>query len=352
MVPFDLTIAAAATTARATFSLLPDDDSVAEGTETVSVTGTTTVEGLTVTPATLTITDNDVAATGITLTVDPATVSEGAGEEEVAVTATLNGAARTEATVVTVSVAGGSAAAADFAPVSSFELTIGATEASGTGRFTLAPTDDGVAEGPETVLVTGAAAGLTVIPAELTITDNDVAATGITLTVDPATVSEGAGEEEVAVTATLNGAARTEATVVTVSVAGGSAAAADFAPVSSFELTIGATEASGTGTFTLAPTDDGVAEGPETVLVTGAAEASGLTVTPAELTIEDNDMAATGITLTVDPATVSEGAGEEEVAVTATLDGAARTEAMVVTVSVAGGSAGLGPTSPRCLRSS
>ena len=225
-------------------------------------------------------------------------------------------------------------------------MTIGATEASGTGTFTLAPTDDGVAEGPETVLVTGAASGLTVTPAELTIADNDVAATGITLTVDPATVPEGAGEEEVAVTATLDGAARTGATVVTVSVAGGSAAAADFAPVSSFELTIGATEASGTGTFTLAPTDDGVAEGPETVLVTGAAEASGLTVTPAELTIEDNDMAATGITLTVDPGTVSEGAGEEDVTVTATLDGAARTEATVVTVSVAGGSAAAGRLRP------
>ena len=350
VVPFDLTIAAGATTGRATFSLLPDDDVVAEGTETVSVTGTTTVGQLTVTPATLTITDNDVAATGITLALNPATVPEGGGETEVSVTATLDGAARTEATVVTVAVAGGSAAAADFAPVSSFELTIGATEASGTGTFTLAPTDDGVAEGPETVLVTGAAfeltSGLTVTPAELTITDNDVAATGITLALNPATVPEGAGETEVSVTATLDGAARTEATVVTVSVAGGSAAAADFAPVSSFELTIGATEASGTGTFTLAPTDDGVAEGPETVLVTGAAEASGLTVTSAELTIEDNDAAAAGITLTVDPATVSEGAGEEEVAVTATLDGAARTEATVVTVSVAGGSAAAADFAP------
>ena len=344
VVPFDLTIAAGATTGRATFSLLPDDDVVAEGTETVSVTGTTTVGQLTVTPATLTITDNDVAATGITLALNPATVPEGGGETEVSVTATLDGAARTEATVVTVAVAGGSAAAADFAPVSSFELTIGATEASGTGTFTLAPTDDGVAEGPETVLVTGAASGLTVTPATLTITDNDVAATGITLALNPATVPEGGGETEVSVTATLDGAGRTEAAVVTVAVAGGSAAAADFAPVSSFELTIEATEASGTGTFTLTPTDDGVAEGPETVLVTGAA--SGLTVTPATLTIADNDVAATGITLALNPATVPEGDGETEVSVTATLDGAARTEATVVMVSVAGGSAAAADFAP------
>ena len=214
------------------------------------------------TSAELTIEDNDVAAAGITLTVDPATVSEGAGEEEVAVTATLDGAARTEATVVTVSVAGGSADAADFAPVPSFELTIGATEASGTGTFTLTPTDDGVAEGPETVLVTGAASGLTVAPAELTIVDNDVAATGITLALNPATVRRetvrrkcGDGD------AGRDGADRGDGGDGRGG--GGERGRGDFAPVSSFEVTIGATEASGTGTFTLAPTDDGVAEGPE-----------------------------------------------------------------------------------------
>ena len=238
--------------------------------------------------------------------------------------------------------AGGSADAADFAPVPSFELTIGAAEVSGTGTFTLTPTDDGVAEGPETVLVTGAAPeGLTVTPAELTIADNDAAATGITLALNPATVPEGDGETEVSVTATLDGTARTDATVVTVSVAGGSADAADFAPVPSFELTIGATEASGTGRFTLAPTDDGVAEGPETVLVTGAAEASGLTVAPAELTIEDNDP-PDGLTrdptmwidLSVVPDFVMEDAGPAELRVTATLEGGVLSEATMVTVIV------------------
>ena len=196
---------------------------------------------------------------------DPATVSEGAGGTPITVTGTLDGSARTSATSVTVSVGGATATAGtDFATVSDFTLTINANATRGSTTFSLTPTDDDMYEGAETLTVSGRTNGLTVDPATLTITDNDAASTDndgaptkVTLSVDPATVSEGAGETPITVTGTLDGSARTSATSVTVSVGGATATAGtDFATVSDFTLTINANAMRGSTTFSLTPTDD------------------------------------------------------------------------------------------------
>ena len=337
---FTLTIPANQTAGTQTFALIPTDDDVAEGAETATVSGS--ASGLTVDPATLTITDNDTASTKVALSVDPASVSEGAGSTTLTVTGRLDGGARTSATPVTVSVDNGTATAGtDFATVNSFTLTIPANQTAGTQTFALIPTDDDVAEGAETATVSGSASGLTVDPATLTITDNDTASTKVALSVDPASVSEGAGSTTLTVTGRLDGGARTSATPVTVSVDSGTATAGtDFATVNSFTLTIPANQTAGTQTFALIPTDDDVAEGAETATVSGSA--SGLTVDPATLTITDNDTASTKVALSVDPASVSEGAGSTTLTVTGRLDGGARTSATPVTVSVDSGTATAG----------
>ena len=144
----------------------------------------------------------------------------------------------------------------DFAAVSSFTLTIPASVTSGSETVTLTPTEfDGVAEGAETLTVSGTTTGLTVDSATLTINDNDTASTEIALSANPTTVAEGAGPTTVTVTGTLNSAARPAATSVTVSVGDGTATAGtDFAVVSSFTLTIPAKATSANRTFTLTPT--------------------------------------------------------------------------------------------------
>ena len=73
-------------------------------------------------------------------------------------------------------------------------------------------------------------------------------------------------------TATLDGASTfVTATTVTVSVGGGGATSgADYAAVANFDVTIAAGEASGTGTFDLAPTQGTLHEDTETIGVTGA----------------------------------------------------------------------------------
>ena len=111
---------------------------------------------LPVSSATLTLTDDDEASDAITLSLDRTEIGEAAGAATVTVIATMNKGARAEATELTVSVTGETATAGtDFAAVNSFTLTIPADTARGQATFTLSPTDDGIAEGAETITVSG-----------------------------------------------------------------------------------------------------------------------------------------------------------------------------------------------------
>ena len=148
---------------------------------------------------------------------------------------------------------------------------------SGEATFTLTPVDDEIAEGDEAITVRGSASGLAVEPAELTLEDDDEASSSVELSVSPGSVSEDGGAQQIAVTAALDGAARLEATPVTVSVgAAGDAAASgtDYQAVSDFVLTIApGVSLSGEATFTLTPVDDEIAEGDEAITVRGSASA-------------------------------------------------------------------------------
>ena len=333
MVPdFEIVVAAGETSGKATFTLEPDDDQVAQNNETVALDG---VADLPVAGTSLTIVDDDAASTGIVLSAVPARVSEGAGTLEVRVAAALNRAARREATVVTVSVAGsGVAGSVDFAPVTDFAITIAAGAPSGEGSFTLTPEDDAVSEADEALTVSGTS-DLPVTSTGVTLVDDDEASAAVVLTAVPGRVSEGAGATRVTVTASLDRGLRGTPTTVTVAVEGrGDPAAVDFAPVPDFEIVIAAGTAAGTGTFVLDPEADAVVESDETLTISGTSD---LPVTPAVVTLSDDDEASTRIVLSAVPARVSEGAGPTPVAVTATLDQGLRQTATAVTVSVAGG---------------
>ena len=305
----------------------------------------------------LTIVEDDVASTKVTLSVSPVSVSEGGGARTVTVTATLDEAARPSGTPVRVSVSGGSAVAGtDFSAVEDFSLTIRSGRTVGTHTFTLTPLDDEVAEPDETVTVTGTtpdSVGLPVEPVSgltVTIADDDAAdesaSTKVTLTVSPTSVAEDATGADRTVTVTaeldgesrteaaeLDGQSRTEATEVTVSVAAGTAVeGTDFSAVNNFTITIDGGDTSGTATFDLVPLDDDIDEPNETVIVSGTTAASSLTVEPEgglTVTIADNE-AAPQVTLVLDPDSISENGGSS--AVTATLDRAS-SEATTITVS-------------------
>ena len=340
---FKLTIAATESSGTGTFTLTPTQDSISEDDETIDVTGT--AGGFTVTKAEMTLTDDETAPTDDRADDGPDFGGEDDSATEVTVTATLGGSVTlASATEVTVSVGGGSATSGtDYTAVENFTLTIAATESSGTGTFTLTPTQDSISEDDETIDVTGAAGGFTVTKAEMTLTDDETAPGTIALTTAPTSVREDDSATEVTVTATLGGSVTlSSATEVTVSVGGGSATSGtDYPAVENFKLTIAATESSGTGTFTLTPTQDSISEDDETIDVTGAA--SGFTVTKAEMTLTDDDQpATTQIALELDPGTVPEGAGATVITLTARLSPDAQAAPTEVTVSVTGDTATAG----------
>ena len=436
---FSITIAANSLSQTGAFSLRPAPDTVDEPDETVRVSGATTVPGFTVTDATLTITDND-AAPAVTLALSSTSISENGGISTV--TASLDHAS-SEDTTVTVSAAPvAPASSSDYSLSANTVLTIaaGATASSGTvtvtgvnnhvdaenkmvtvmgaasndldvsgpGDHSLTITDDDVrgvtvsaamlsiaegGTGTYTVVLDSEPAGqVTVTPAHssgdsdvsvsaalsftastwntlqtvtvsagedldalddtavightvsgadyggvtaatvtVTVDDNETVSTGVTLSVSPDAVSEGADATTVTVTAALNGGSRTMATEVTVTVGSGTAVSdTDFMAVTGFTLTIAADQVSTTGTFRLTPSNDTVDEPDETVEVSGATTASGFTVTDATLTITDNDATPT-VTLALSNPSISENVGVSTV--TATLSHAS-SEDTTVTVSV------------------
>ena len=347
---FDITIAAGDASKDGTFDLTPTDDDLDEANETINVTGTS--GSLTITPTMVTITDDDAAPGAITISVDAdtstngtqTTIAENGGAKTVRVTATITGDTRfVDAKTVTLEVGADADSAeegVDYANVGTQSITINAGAASGYVEFTLTPTQDVLHEGNETISLDGTLTGVAVTDSSLTLTDDDAAPTGITLSVSPAAVGEEDGETEITVTATVNGTTRyVDAKTVTVSVGGGTAiSGTDYDAVTNFDITIAAGDASKDGTFDLTPTDDVLDEANETINVTGTS--GSLTITSATVTITDDDAAPTGITLTVSPATVGEGDGETEITVTATVNGSTRyVDAKTVTVSVGGGTA-------------
>ncbi len=148
------------------------------------------------------VSDDDRTAGKVVLTVDPSGVEEGGGERQVTVTASLDGARRTQATAVTVTAGPGSAEATDFAvSPASFTLTIPAagTDLNGSERrtVTLTPANDDIDEDGETVRFSGTTTAtvensttvLTVDPADVTIADDD--ARGVTVSETAVAADEG-----------------------------------------------------------------------------------------------------------------------------------------------------------------
>ena len=139
---FDITISKNTSSGTGTFDLDPTDDAVFEGSETITVAGTST--GLTVTSASLTLTDNDDA----TVTVNDSTANEG---DDITFTVTLDNA-----------VQGGLTVTPDFTDVSAVEGTdydentsaLSFTGTAGeTKTFTVSTTEDAILEGDETFTV-------------------------------------------------------------------------------------------------------------------------------------------------------------------------------------------------------
>ena len=306
-----LTIAAGS--GSGTVEVQTTEDSVVEGDETfvVTLSDPTNATLGTASTATGTITDDDEAPTKAALSVSPVSVGEGASATTVTVTATLAGSvtfAEDKTVAVTVGEDGDTAVSdTDYAGVSGFSVTITAGESSGKGTFSLAPIQDTLDEDDEKLSVHATAAGLTVSDAEVAITDDDAVPE---VTIAAASVVEGGKAE---FTVTLDAVSGRDVSVGWTTgddgAQGASQATADTdytAQTTAATLTIAA--GSGSGTVEVQTTEDSVAEGDETFVVTLSDPTNATLGSPSSATgtIADDD--EVGVTLS-DPAGVAVPAG-------------------------------------------
>ena len=272
---FTVTIAAGHTSGSETFTLTPIDDRVIEGDEPLTVAGSS--PGLVVHGTSVTIVDDDY--TEITLSADPARVSEDADPTTVTVTASTDGDTFTGDRTVTVSIgadADPAVAGSDYETVSGFTITIAAGQTSGSETFTLTPIDDHFMEGDEPLTVAGTSPGLVVHGTTVTLAEDDH--TEIAMTVDPPQWNEGDGPTTVTVTLTLTSQTVRFPYAKTVAVSvheSGVEPAVDFAPVASFTITIPAGARSASHEFTLTPENDTLVEIAELITVVGQSAAAG-----------------------------------------------------------------------------
>ncbi len=311
-----------------TFTVAATDDALAEGAETFTVTISGTLPGgISISDATGVGTIN--ASDAATLSVNDASAAEGSN---VTFTVTLSGSPGAAVTVdfATSVETGNTAVQADFTSTTgSVTFAAGATGNGLSKTFTVAATDDALAEGAETFTVTISGT----LPGGISLSD----ATGVgtinasdaaTLSVNDASAAEGSN---VTFTVTLSGSPGAAVTVdfATSVETGNTAVQADFTSTTgSVTFAAGATGNGLMKTFTVATTDDSLAEGAETFTVTiSGTLPSGVTISDATGvgTINASDAA----TLSVNDASAAEGSN---VTFTVTLSGS---PASAVTVNFA-----------------
>ena len=144
--------------------------------------------------------------------------------------------------------------------------------------------------------------GVAVDSVTVTVDDDETPSKEVTLTVSPASVDESGGAATLTVTGTLDAAARTQDTAVAVAVKPVTASPWDYT-AGTVMLTIAAGDTSGTASLTLTPVNDAEDEADETVIIKGST--MDLTVTPATVTILDDDVR--GVTVLPTSLTINEG---------------------------------------------
>ena len=287
-VPARVTIASGATSA--TFSFSAGDDDLVEEDEVVTVTfGTLPSSVIEGSPATTTVTITNDDEPSWALSVTPASIVE-ADASSSKVSVSSGGVTFTSAKTINLGFEGTATKSTDYT-VAAETLTLAAGRSS--VSTTVSALDDAVADASETILVTATLDGGTIGAQQLiTVVDDEQVASNIVLEVSPSVVGEGAGATTLTVTGTLDGAALTTDTVVSLTLAAGTATESDDYTVGSATTTlrIAARVTSGTASFALTPVDDMIDDDDETVTI-AAAPTSTLTLSPASLTvtITDND---------------------------------------------------------------
>ncbi|MCY4530593.1 MAG: hypothetical protein OXD46_16395, partial [Chloroflexi bacterium] len=322
----------------ATFTIKTTDDTLVEGTESfrVFIDEATNDSGLLpeflplgVTWTRGTITDNDDAPTGLTLTATPTEVDEDGGPVRISATVGLDGTTQfTTDTPVTIKfidqpgVPQNASLGTDYR-FSQVQAVIPARQSSVTTSITIRPTNDNLSEGSELARMVASSPALSGDAGlDITILDDESNQFEVALTASPEEIDEGASSGSLEITATLSGiSARVVDTVVTLSSTDGSATAGTDYEAVTGAVTIPAGAISATASIPFTVVDDSLDEDTETLEIDGSIPDGIKVVRPLEITIQDNDSAPTSIGLSASGSPITEGGGATDLTVRATLLG-------------------------------
>ena len=244
------------------------------------------------------VADDEGFSSEVRLSVEPASVPEGAGPTPVTVTGTVDAAARDNDIDVTVSVGAGK-----VQPVADLTFTIPAGSRTGSGQITVTPVDDAVDGPDETVALSGTATvppgaiGLSVKRTALTIADDDT----LGLVIAPATLALTEGGVAAAYTLRLATPPTADVTVTPVS----SGAELEFTPA---ELTFTPASWETPQSMAVSAVDDGdVLPGTASVSHTtaGGDYAGGSFPDGVAVSVDDDDMP--GVTVSPQALVIGEG---------------------------------------------
>ena len=337
-------------------TFIPVDDEVVNQDLAIALSGnagsSSSVEGTTVT-----LIDDDKESQNINLSADMVELNRFDGPTEITVTATLDGKELRRATIFTLTIGDhpdlnstpnsdtdddGDRDDADATKdnreaqrdldytVTLATLTIPRNSVSGTATITITPRN----RLPGTIRVEspGVQFGddeLTIHPVDIKI-KKEIAAAPDAIVLSPERVREDAGETTIKLNVTLQEPLVEDETVSLVVLPAGSRLSeggtvtrtpirdVHYTLVFGPPLVIPAGAAAGTTTFTLIPIDDAAVVMRGSIYIQVAV---GDVLTTKTIAIADDDANSTQIALTVDPTSISEGAGRTEVVVTGTLDG-------------------------------
>ncbi len=333
----DGTLAIPAGSTSATLTIPTTDDTLVEKTEYFRVLLQEATKGTGVPPemvplgatyATGTITDDDAAPDGLSVSADTTNIAESAGAWPLRVTVTLDGTTQfTHDIPVTLEFVNRPNVAKNAEPGVDYtaprvETVIRAGRSSVTKTVTFDPLEDNIAEGDEIARLTAKSTALSNDDAMgITIEDNDPEPVEVVLAVTPDTLTESSGATNLTVTATLSGLSLREVdTVVTLMATGVTATAGQDFQAAAGSLTIPAGKLSARGALTLTVLEDTTDEDDETLEITGTVPGA-IDVVADEVTIQDNDAPPTGIGLSVTASLMTEGGSAVDIPVEATLLG-------------------------------
>ncbi len=314
---FNLILSAGTSTTSENFTLTPVNDSEDESDELVLIESSSP---LVTSRATLMILDDDDPGQ-VQLSVTPTIVHEENETQTITITGTIaSGQAFSEDRIIPLSVRGsGQPHVVDFEPVADLELIFTTDHVAATVTFDILPIDDLEFESNETLTISSTDM-IVEAPVTLQLINDDERPEGITLSTFPESIREDTGPTVVTVTASVKGGTRyTTSQEIPLTITNtGEPNSVQSLPITGVILTIPAGEASGTIEVEVTPQNNNLYQ-PNGMLTIGSE--SNIVLNSSMIRLENDDVKPAGISVSLDPSTISEDAGEIEITLTVQVTG-------------------------------